>query len=119
MEKIKLFLESQKGKDIMTVLIVIFVGLASFGLGRLSVNDNKGGALEVDLSDSPKPALKSDLEPIMGTNSTKQYFASSKGKKYYTVNCSAGGTIKEENKVWFTSKEDAEKAGYTLSTSCY
>ena len=36
MEKIKQFLQSEKGKDILTVLIVILVGLGSFELGRLS-----------------------------------------------------------------------------------
>ena len=33
-------IESQKGKDVLTILIVILVGLSSFGLGRLSMNTN-------------------------------------------------------------------------------
>jgi hypothetical protein len=35
MEKIKSFIEGDKGKDILTVLIVVLVGLGAFELGRL------------------------------------------------------------------------------------
>ena len=43
MEKIKQFIESEKGKDVMVILIVVLVGLASFELGRLSKESNSGG----------------------------------------------------------------------------
>lgn len=47
MEKIKQIitnsLDSDTGKDILTVLIVILVGLGSFGLGRLSKVEPKKG----------------------------------------------------------------------------
>ena len=43
MEKIKQFIESDKGKDILIVLIVILVGLASFELGRLSNEGSNQG----------------------------------------------------------------------------
>ena len=135
MEKIKLFVESEKGKEIMIVFIVIFVGLASFGLGRLSVGDKSGGTLKVEYNEpelSSSEAINSPNLVNLGLNDTKmgnssqkanlggikQFFASSRGKKYYPVDCSAGGTIKEENKVWFSSRDEAEGAGYTLSSSC-
>jgi hypothetical protein len=43
MEKIKHFIESEKGKDIFVVLIVILVGLGSFELGRLSKENSSSG----------------------------------------------------------------------------
>ena len=47
MEKIKQFIGSEKGKDILIVIIVILVGLGSFELGRLSKeNDSEG--LKID-----------------------------------------------------------------------
>lgn len=131
MEKIKCFIdnciESEKGKDILTVLIVIFVGTGSFFLGRLSKVEN--GELKVEY-----PSIQANLSQI-GTNTgqnttnttvqtattTKQngnYFASSRGKKYYTISCSAGKTIKQENRIYFATSAEAEKAGYTLSSSC-
>ena len=47
MEKIKSFIYSDKGKDILTVLIVILVGLGGFELGRLSKQTNTN-SLKID-----------------------------------------------------------------------
>ena len=124
MEKIKLFLESGQGKDIMTVFIVILVGLGSFGLGRLSKNNpNEGlkieyrdqGASGVLATESSQyvPQLKPD-----NTTTDKAFFASSRGTKYYPLGCSAGQNIKQENRIYFNTAEEAEKAGYSLSSSC-
>jgi hypothetical protein len=125
MEKIKLWLQSEQGKDIMTIIIIILVGTGSFGLGRLSKNaPNSGlkieyrdqGATGISATESIKytPQLKQTNTNISGKN----YFASSKGKKYYSLNCSAGKSIKQENRVYFDTSEAAEQAGYSLSTSC-
>ncbi|MBY0376736.1 metal-binding protein, partial [Patescibacteria group bacterium] len=46
------------------------------------------------------------------------FFASNRGNKYYPLSCSAGKTIKQENRVFFDSASAAESAGYTLSSSC-
>jgi hypothetical protein len=137
MEKIKSFLESEKGKDIMIVIIVILVGLGSFELGRLSKENGSGGVkIEYPDQNSTQTANvvsatnEADVGPqnqnSRGTTSAantspstgKTFFASSKGKKYYTISCSAGKTIKQENRVYFTTGEEAEAAGYTLSSSC-
>ncbi len=45
------------------------------------------------------------------------YVASKNGKNYYKVSCS--NRIKEENKVYFTTIDDAKKAGYTASATCF
>ena len=41
------------------------------------------------------------------------YVASKTGKKCYLVDSPAGKRIKEDNRVYFASKEEAEKAGYS------
>lgn len=122
MEKIKSFWESGKGKDILIVIIVILVGLVSFELGRLSKESgpggikieypNQNGANVVSATNMPKTTSDTDYL------SEKNFFASSKGSKYYTISCSAGKTIKQENRVYFTTGEEAERAGYALSGSC-
>lgn len=45
------------------------------------------------------------------------YVASKNGSKYYLTTCK--NTIKEANKVYFKTKEDAEKAGFTPSQTCF
>ncbi|MFA6256920.1 MAG: hypothetical protein WCT29_01270 [Candidatus Paceibacterota bacterium] len=129
MEKIKGFLESEQGKDILIVLIVILVGLGSFELGRLSKIGNSGG-IKIEYppemvqanaisTTASNPHTTVDKMQISGTQSQeKSFFASSRGKKYYPANCSAGDSIKESNRVWFDSREEAESAGYELSASC-
>jgi hypothetical protein len=131
MKKIKLFLESEKGKDVLVIIIVILVGLGSFELGRLSVqnssqgqNIDSGGQYngQGNTDNSTQTSFKSTNTDIASSvpmqADGKTFFASSKGTKYYSTSCSAGKTIKPENKVWFTTGEEAEKAGYTLSSAC-
>jgi len=131
MEKIKQFLGNEKGQDILIVIIVILVGLGSFELGRLS-KDNDSGNIKIDYpsqnlnqteNQSASPIL-SQNEKIIKTSATiqnlngKNFFASNKGTKYYSIGCSAGNNLKPENRIYFTSREEAEKAGYELSSGC-
>jgi hypothetical protein len=50
--------------------------------------------------------------------STGKYVASKTGTKYYLPTCGTAKRIKDENKVWFATKEDAEKAGYEPGSTC-
>lgn len=126
MKKIKHFIDSDKGKDILTVLIVILVGLGSFQLGRLS-KENTQTDLKIDfkgqeaspIASKPTKSTNSSQKPKTTQNSNSgEFFASNRGSKYYPKNCSAGKSIAEENKIYFSSAADAEKAGYQLSTAC-
>ncbi|MBI2630942.1 hypothetical protein HYW73_01855 [Candidatus Nomurabacteria bacterium] len=130
MEKIKQFVESDRGKDIFTVMIVILVGFGSFELGRLSKENSSSGikieymgqeeALGENLSGNVIKAVKFAPEASSGSadNFGKNFFASSRGSKYYSLGCSGGKTIKQENRVYFATSDEAERAGYTLSASC-
>ncbi|MDE2399773.1 MAG: hypothetical protein KGL67_02070 [Patescibacteria group bacterium] len=133
MEKIKQFIESEKGKNILVIIIVILVGISSFELGRLS-KANSGSGIKIEypnqalsVADSQTAGVIKAVEPISNTSQTiqssnslsgKNFFASSRGAKYYTIGCSAGKTIKPENRVYFSTSSEAEAAGYALSSSC-
>jgi hypothetical protein len=130
MEKIKQFIQSEKGKDVLTILIIILVGLGSFELGRLSKESPQKG-LKIEYSEKTSTETSTtELSNQLKTQDLPQnaqkpvsvssgnYFASSRGKKYYPIGCSAGKTIKQENRIYFASATEAEKAGYTLSSSC-
>jgi hypothetical protein len=134
MEKIKGFMDSNRGKDILTVIIVILVGLGSFELGRLSKMNSDAGikivpspmigsqvsnqsanvVSAVIATPSPTPKVTTPTTPAK----VNYFFASNRGSKYYPMGCSAGKNIKQENRVYFTSASEAEKAGYELSSSC-
>ena len=126
MKKIKQFIESEKGKDMLTILIVILVGLGAFQLGRLS-KENDTNSLKIDYTapetsqtalNQTKSTIPANTPKTTQNSVSGEFFGSNRGSKYYPINCSAGKNIKEENRIYFSSTEDAEKAGYELSTSC-
>src|SRR3989338_4629690 len=125
MEKIKSFIESEKGKDILTVIIVILVGLGSFELGRLSKGGESSG-IKIEYTNKAENQPASVISTVSKTafnkksadSTGKNFFASNRGTKYYSLGCSAGKDIKQENRVYFTTGEEAQKAGYELSSSC-
>jgi len=121
MEKIKQFIETDKGKDILVVIIIILVGLGSFELGRLSKNDQNRG-IKVEYEGLEANVIKSTENSFNSLNkenaNLKNFFASNRGTKYYSISCGAGKTIKEENRVYFDTSIEAEDAGYALSSSC-
>ncbi len=54
-----------------------------------------------------------------GTKSETQYVASrGKGSKFHRPTCRFAGTIKENNRVFFSSREDAIKSGYEPCKIC-
>lgn len=125
-DKIKPFEE-----DIILTAVVVFVALIAFGLGRLSavlerktpikienisanlgeVEPPQGGSTSMaSTSTTDLPAGKQGVDGLL--------VASKTGTKYHFPWCSGALRIKEENKVWFKSREEAEKAGYTPAGNC-
>src|SRR3989344_3190958 len=129
MQKIKQFIESDKGKDILSILVVILVGLGSFELGRLSKESSSSG-IKIEYSngevrgESQQASVLSSVESNGSTvnkvtkPSVNAFFASNRGSKYYSLGCTGGKTIKQENRVYFNTSAQAEAAGYELSSSC-
>ncbi|MDQ3245121.1 MAG: hypothetical protein M3P22_02150 [bacterium] len=132
MKKIKSFVSSDQGKDVLLIMIVILVGLASFGLGRLSKETTSTG---IKIQNTDYPDLKIEARAgdasVVGVSSNTQksvsespslksgnFLASKRGKKYYPISCSAGKSIKQENRIYFETREDAEHKGYSISGSC-
>src|SRR3989338_6881591 len=109
MEKIKSFIESEKGKDILVVLIVILVGLGSFELGRLSKSANSSSScVKIEYPNQPQNQLLDQEANVLSTiestqasqNNEKGFFASNRGSKYYPVGCDAGKSLKQENRIY-------------------
>jgi len=104
--------------------IIVGVGIGSFGLGRLSVDDNSNDSGSIIITENKDSLLSQDknnydnsvIQPI--SSAERRYVASKNGKMYYPLGCSGAKRIKPENEVWFSTAEDAEKSGYTLSVTC-
>lgn len=123
-EKIKSFLKNDfwpkilnlKSKnELITVFIIILVGTASFGLGRLSLLEETKVPVKISYLGEDSLNVTSDI----GTSTeTGQYVASKNGTKYHFPWCAGAKSISPLNKIFFNTKEEAEKAGYTPAANC-
>jgi len=113
-------LASRKATDVGVVLAVVLLGLMSFGLGRLSVLEDRKvpvmlcSAVEQAMTPVPNVAEAAPQQ----TAQQSGYVASKNGTAYHFPWCSGAQRIKEENKVWFASKAEAEAAGYRPASTC-
>jgi len=126
MNKIK----SKSGIDSITfvcLLTIVLVAFSSFGLGRLSVIDREVDSGVIiksnnEIIDNSKYLNSNNIEgdtvPNIKIIKNKMYVASKNGKLYYSIGCSGAKRISTANEVWFASSSDAEKSGYSLSSSC-
>lgn len=60
----------------------------------------------------------SETENASQYSSDQAFVASSRGKYYYPVDCSLANGLKEENKIYFRTREEAESRGYIYNTRC-
>ena len=108
------------------LFIIAGVGFSSFFLGRLSVEESTVKSESVSITkregmqtSANSTTIKKVQTKVLSSNAGGgKYVASKNGKLYYTASCKGANRIKEENKVWFDTADDAEKLGYTWATSC-
>ena len=122
--KVKQWLRDNQS-DLYIAVIIFLVGMASFGLGRLSVlwprkepitvTSSQDTILENYATDSTTTSQKSPagVSTFMG-----KYVASRSGKYYHFPWCPGALKIKEENKIWFQTKEEAESGGLKPAGNC-
>ncbi len=107
--------------DISIVVLIILVGLSSFGLGRLSSLEKEQPPIVVEKTATA--ALAGDTTPMItrvggAPNQKGLVFASKSGTKYYYPWCSGAARVKEENRKWFPSVALAKAAGLTPAANC-
>ena len=123
-------------------ILLIITAVLSFGLGKLSVLQSGGGVT----GSSQAVPIRSIAGPISTSSAEtsntqmvlplaisapavlqvvsseaqpkKNYVASKSGTKYHAMNCSGTKTIKETNKIYFSTEDEAQAAGYTRSANC-
>lgn len=113
--------------DLFVLACVILISIISYNLGRsqalkktaLQVGEeilvynaadgqNTGtSGLTANAAQAAKPR---DPRVVASKSSTSM--------KYHFTWCPGAKQIKEENKLWFATEADAQKAGYTLAGNC-
>lgn len=104
-------LAGRGAQDTLLILLVVLVGVASFGLGRFSAQDGKKeGVILVE--------NKGELEASASGAIPGGVVASKTGSKYHLPWCAGAQTIREGNKIWFESAAEARRAGYEPAGNC-
>ena len=110
---------------IWVILSLIGVGGALYLVGRIDASESahqtsievvypEEMAVKQRTSSSEEPSLEQGLS----SSNTEALVASRNGTRYYTPGCSGIGRIKDENRVYFDTPEQAEAAGLSLAQSC-
>lgn len=110
----------------VAVVLIALIATTSFALGMLSEHEDVPVTLlpaSAIFSEGSSESLTSDDKAGATVNESARVaggllVASKQGTKYHLPWCAGARTIKEENKIWFPSKEEAEAAGYTAAANC-
>ncbi len=113
--------------DLFLGLIIILVAFGSFGLGRLSKIE--GAKTPIQIENAPEVTAETFTGSVQAdtvatpttltsTSKTSDIVGSKNGTKYHYTWCSGAQRITETNRIYFTSKSDAEARGYTPAINC-
>ena len=108
--------------ELYTIAIIILIGFAGFGLGRLSLIEDNREQVRIEFPEYLSASVLNAGKTTDGTDAPSLtqglLIASKNGSKYHYPWCSGGKRIADKNKVWFDSIEQARKAGYTPAGNC-
>lgn len=110
-------------------VLIVLVSITSFGLGRWSVVDTientkpieavqMQASLPATLVGSVQTPTSTEIVTKDVSKVEQKYVASRKGTKYHLLWCAGAKSIKEENKIYFATKEQAQKSGYSPASNC-
>ncbi len=119
-------------ETVFMAVVVLLVAVISFGLGRFSVASPvlSGSAMtaslpasevktsEIKVETTTRASLNSEPASQSAGAETGEYVGSKNGTKFHLLTCPGAGQIKEENKVYFSSKQEAYSQGYTEAANC-
>lgn len=110
--------EKAKKPSIWAISGLILAVLLAFGLGRLSKIESQKEPIMIEYGESfPETpsgtVLGSEIEAEKG-----EFVGSKNGTKFHYPWCSGAKRIKDENKIWFSSRADAEDRGYSPAANC-
>lgn len=124
-KKVKSFGKNNQA-DLFVAALIVLVSITGFGLGRLSAlwpkktpitfeeTKNLAGAGET----RPDNQTKGPHQSRLPGQPNGKFVASKNGSSYHYPWCPGALKIKEENKLWFQTKEEAEKNGYKPAGNC-
>ncbi len=122
--KIKAFLAGNQ-RDLYLAALVFLMSVASFGLGRLSAIWPEQDGITIEEPEDGGQKLNDTTAAIavpssFGASPSAEgaFVASKNGSSYHRPDCPGAKQIKEENRLWFKTAEEAKAAGYKPAGNC-
>jgi DNA/RNA endonuclease YhcR with UshA esterase domain len=117
---------NKKSNIIVGTVLVGLVGAAVIGMSLFggAGKGNEQAAKTESTRAVTVPEPKAAQAALLGVNASStgnqggSFVASKNGSKYFPSTCGSAKTIKEENLIYFTSEEEAQKAGYERTSTC-
>ena len=127
LEKVKAWLQANQ-KDLYLAALVFLMSMASFGLGRLSaiwpekepivIENQESRIMNQGNDGSGQSAQILDSRFQIPDSARGNFVASRNGSAYHYPWCPSAKKIKEENRIWFQTEEEARKVGYKPAGNC-
>jgi len=116
-------------QNLFLIFLILLIALLSFQLGRISKTAGQPikierASIQEIFSRDPNLQITSESTNNNESGGVGQIdfrvvvSKKSTSKKYHFLWCSGAKQIKEENKIYFNSEEEAISAGYTLAGNC-
>lgn len=117
-------------EQIFASVLVVLVGIISFGLGRADIAAPMVSTQTATVQLAPEPFIIQSSSGSQSPNTqvalpgassmpaSPSYVASVSGSRYHLLDCPSVSQIKESNKVYFATTDEAEAAGYTKAANC-
>lgn len=120
----RMALETTGRRDIYGSIVIALTSLSAFYMGRIVDLEASRPPVEFRTIPLPKAPQEAVSAPIQASSAQDggagkgKYVASRNSSKYHLAECPGARTISEANKVWFSTKEAAEAAGYAPAANC-
>ncbi len=112
LEKLKSFLRND---TYFIAILILLIGVSSFGLGRYSVMDSESGRGQAVSLQQLSPV---ETIQIPSSGEKVSVVVSKSGTKYHLFDCPGALQMKSENRIEFDDIEDAKAAGYSPAANC-
>lgn len=116
--------------EIVLAVAVVLIAIIAFESGKISalrhlqeplkiVDDSADISGQVKpKSPSPKSQIGTESQKTGATSALGRVVASKNSTLYHFLWCTGSKKIKEENKITFSSEQEAQSKGYTLASNC-
>jgi len=104
----KKFVKNNESDIVLTISIVL-ISLIIFGTILLIDFSKNGGEIIIE---NPSASVSKTIKKSNESVNQKTFIGSINSNKYHWPNCSFAKRISEENKIWFSSEQEAEDDSY-------